>query len=75
MHLHAHPHVAGQLCEQLSFPARLGAEIDLLDADGWGAVLALVLFESFKEREGRDEPGGWERKVEDCGRFRRGYWE
>lgn len=75
MHLHAHPHVAGQLCEQLSFPARLGAEIDLLDADGWGAMLALIFFESFKECEGRNEPGGWERKVEDCRRFRRGYWE
>ncbi len=37
-------------------------------------MLVLVLFEGFKEREGRDEPGGWERKVEDCGRFRRGYW-
>lgn len=74
MHLHAHPHVAGQVCEQLSFPARLGAEIDLLDADGWGAILALILFEGFKERKGRDEPRGWERKVEDCGRFRGGYW-
>ena len=37
-------------------------------------MLALVLFEGLKECEGRDKPGGWERKVEDRGRFWRGYW-
>jgi len=52
MHLHAHPHVAGQLGEKLCVPAGLGAEIDLLDADGREAMLVLVLFEGFKEREG-----------------------
>jgi hypothetical protein len=74
MHLHAHSHVAGQLGEQLCVPAGLGTEINLLDADGRGGMVVLVLFEGFEEREGRDEAGGWEGKVEDCGGFRRGYW-
>jgi len=75
MHLHA-PHDAGVLGEKPCVPAGIGVEIDLLNADERGAILVLVLFQGFKERKGRDEAGGagWERKVEDCRRFRRGYW-
>lgn len=75
MHLPAHPHVAGQFGEQVRFPAGFGAEINLLDTDGRGPILGLVLFEGFEECKGRDETWGWECKMEDRGRFRRGYWQ
>jgi len=46
------------LGERLGVPAGIGVGIDPLDADGRGGVLVLVLFEGFKEREGRNEAGG-----------------
>jgi len=58
MHLHTYPHDAGVLGEKPCVPAGIGAEINLLDADERGAMLVLVLFQGFKEREGRDETGG-----------------
>ena len=62
-HLRARPHAAGLLGEKPCVPAGIGAEIDLLDAEERGAILVLVLFEGFKEREGRDEAGGPDRSV------------
>jgi len=53
MHLPAHSHVAGQLGEGLCFPAGLGAEIDLVETDGWWPILVLDLFEGIEECEGR----------------------
>jgi hypothetical protein len=52
MHLHAHPHVSGQLGQQCCVLAGLGAEIDLLDTDRRGPIPGMFLFEGFKEGEG-----------------------